>query len=198
MREAGRTVPGLRERNKARTRAEIRRQAFRLFTEQGYAATTVDQIAAAAEVSPSTFFRYFPTKEDVVLYDDLDPLIIASFRAQPAELTPLQATRAAFRDSLTRLASDELADEEERQRLIQAVPELRARSVDALVQAVRLLAGLVAERIGRPADDLEVLAFAGAVTGLGMATMFDPERNLEQRWRRMDEALGMLEAGLPL
>ena len=67
---------GLRELKKARTRAEIQRQALLLFQQQGYAATTVEQIAAAAEVSQSTFFRYFPSKEHVVLYDDYDPILI--------------------------------------------------------------------------------------------------------------------------
>ena len=74
----GPTSPGLRERKKARTRASLREHALRLFREQGYQATTVEQIAAAAEVSASTFFRYFPTKEDVVLQDDMDARMIAA------------------------------------------------------------------------------------------------------------------------
>ena len=87
---------GLRERKKAKTRAAIQRHALRLFREQGYEATTVEQIAEAAEVSPSTFFRYFRTKEEVALYDDLDPLFIAAFEAQPAELSPVQAMRQTW------------------------------------------------------------------------------------------------------
>ena len=86
---------GLRERKKARTRAAIREHALRLFREQGYPATTVEQIADAAEVSPATFFRYFPTKEDVVLQDDFDIVTLAALEAQPAGLSPIAAFRAA-------------------------------------------------------------------------------------------------------
>jgi len=49
----------------------------------GYQRTTVEQIAAAAEVSPSTFFRYFPTKEDLVLQDDMDTRLVEAFERQP-------------------------------------------------------------------------------------------------------------------
>ena len=87
--------PGLRERKKARTRAAIREHALRLFREQGYGATRVEQIAEAAEVSPATFYRYFPTKEDVVLQDDLDVLTLEALEAQPAGLSPLAAVRGA-------------------------------------------------------------------------------------------------------
>src|ERR1700735_3172237 len=89
---------GLRERKKARTRATIRAEALRLFREQGYHATTVEQIAAAAEVSPSTFFRYFPTKEDLVLQDDMDTRMIEALERQPAGLSPVAAVRAAARE----------------------------------------------------------------------------------------------------
>ena len=78
----------LRERKKARTRASLREHALRLFREQGYQATTVEQIAAAAEVSPSTFFRYFPTKEDLVLQDDMDTRLLDAFAAAAARPCP--------------------------------------------------------------------------------------------------------------
>src|ERR1700712_5130182 len=91
------TAPiGLRERKKIRTRAVIRDNAMRLFAEQGYTATTVDQIAEAADVSPSTFFRYFPNKEAVVLADDVDPLVIRALQDADPHLTPVAAVRQAL------------------------------------------------------------------------------------------------------
>jgi len=113
---------GLRERKKAKTRLAIREHAMALFKEQGYDQTTVEQIAAAAEVSPSTFFRYFPSKEDVVTHDRYDPLLIAAFHGQPAELTPIQALRGAMHSVFDQLPADELAHERERGRLIISVP----------------------------------------------------------------------------
>ena len=71
---------GLRERKKAKTKSAIQSHAIRLFREQGFAATTVEQVAEAAEVSPSTVFRYFATKEDLVVNDDYDPIIFARSR----------------------------------------------------------------------------------------------------------------------
>ena len=89
----GPPLPGLRERKKARTRAAIQHEALRLFREKGYEETTVDQIAEAVEISPSTFFRYFGTKEDVVLTDDYDVVLVEQYRAQPPDLGPVQALR---------------------------------------------------------------------------------------------------------
>jgi AcrR family transcriptional regulator len=190
---------GLRERKKAKTRAAIRQHALRLFREQGYHATTVEQIAEAAEVSPSTFFRYFPTKEDLVITDDYDPLIVAAFKAQPAGLRPIAALRAAMRSVFAELSDDQLALERERQTLIVSVPELRAGALDGLAQTVQLLAQVVAERVGRRPVELAVRALAGAVIGVALAAMLaaaeDPAGDL---FTLLDAAMAQLEEGLPL
>jgi AcrR family transcriptional regulator len=190
---------GLRERKKARTREAIRDHAFRLFRAQGYGATTVEQIAEAAEVSPSTFFRYFPNKEDVALTDDLDPLLLEAFRAQPPELGQVAAFRAAIRQVLADTPPDVLARDRERQAVVFATPELRARTLDAAVAMVRMLAQAIAERTGRPPDDLPVLALAGAVIGAALAafaaSVGDPDADL---FELVDAAIGALETGVGL
>jgi AcrR family transcriptional regulator len=197
--EGDRPVHGLRERKKARTKATIQRHAVRLFREQGYDATTVEQIAEAAEVSPSTVFRYFPTKEDLVVYDDYDPLFLAAFQAQPPELSPIEAMRGALRTTLRDLSTTGLSVQRERMMLVLSVPALWGASLDDLGQTVRLLSGLVAERVDRDPDDAAVRAFTGAVFGVMLEVMF--------RWVRepgmdapaeLDEALALVEAGLPL
>ncbi len=191
--------PGLRERKKARTRAAIQRHALRLFREQGYDETTVSQIAEAAEVSESTFFRYFPTKEDVVLWDDFDPRIAEVFLAQPAATRPIQALRNAMREVLGQLPAVAQAELRERMDLILSVPELRTTMVDQISAPMRLFVPLLAERTGRRPDDPAVRAMVGAVLGVSMAAMFaaaeDPGSDI---LAMIDEALAHLDAGLPL
>ena len=189
----------LRERKKAKTRAAIQRHALRLFRKQGYAETTIEEIAEAAEVSPSTFFRYFPAKEDVVLWDNYDPLIVDAFKAQPAELSPLRALRYAFMTVWNEMSSEEITEQNQRTELVASVPELRARALDQFTGTVQLLAEVIAERTGRKANDPAIRNVAGAVLGVGFAVMLsvadDPTTDAV---RLMDEALAHLEAGLPL
>jgi AcrR family transcriptional regulator len=192
-------VVGLRDRKKARTKAAIQQHALRLFREQGYDATTVEQIAEAAEVSPSTFFRYFPTKEHVVISDDYDPLIVAAFKAQPPELSPLQAMRRAMRSAFGAIPAEEMEGVRQRSALMMEVPELQAATLANLTQTMRLLTGLVAERVGRPPDDFAVRNLSGALLGVWIAVLFDwaacPDMDLADA---LDEAMAHLEAGLPL
>ncbi|WP_433195235.1 TetR family transcriptional regulator [Nocardia sp. CA-107356] len=190
----GTAAQGLRERKKERTRRTIREEAFRLFREQGYAETTIEQIAAAAEVSPSTFFRYFPTKEQLVLADDLDPLMIDALRAQPRDIPPLTAFRDAVAGVFANLPASELAFEQERQALLYHVPELRAAIGLELQRGIDLMAGLLAEHAGRDPDDFEVRVVAGAVAGIALGIAPLAPLNADNLGRALD----FLEAGLPL
>ena len=189
--------PGLRERKKAKTRALIQEHALRLFRDQGYEETTVEEIAEAAEVSPSTVFRYFPTKPDLVIYDDLDERMIEAFRAQPAELNAVQALRASLRTGFGAVVADELAIQLERGRLLRIVPELQAAMLGELARTTREVADLVAERAGRSADDDEVLALAGAVMGISIAAwLADDDPDWVDRFlTRIDAGMALLESG---
>jgi AcrR family transcriptional regulator len=195
---AGPARPGLRERKKARTRAAIREHALRLFREQGYDATTVEQIAEAAEVSPSTFFRYFPTKEDAVLQDDMDLLWMDIFRAQPAELGPIAAMRAAVRTAFDGLGASELAQLQETMEMAMAIPAVQARMLEEFGRTSQLIAAAVAQRSGKAASDFAVQAIAGAVVGIAMAAWFDEPGNLAAFGDKFERGLALLEAGLPL
>jgi AcrR family transcriptional regulator len=191
---------GLRERKKARTRAAIRTEALRLFRERGYAATTIEQIAAAADISPATFFRYYPTKEDVVLQDDLDLLIPDAVEAQPPSLGPIAAVRAAVADTLNALSPSDLDRLQETIMLSMAVPEIRARATDEFSRTIELMAVPLARRAGRSPDDPEVRHVAGAMVGVIMsATMAPPlSGDPAELLARLDAALAHLERGLPL
>jgi AcrR family transcriptional regulator len=189
----------LRERKKARTRAAIQQEALRLFREQGYEATTIEQIAEAAEFSPSTFFRYFPTKEDVVMYDDLDPAVIAAFGAQPDTVGPVRALRNAMRQVFAEIPPEAVHDMQERFQLIMSVPELRSRMVDELIRNIEMVAALIAGRVGRPADDLAVRAFAGAFIGAITGVIFTaPTDGSVDYFALLDETMERFEAGLSL
>jgi AcrR family transcriptional regulator len=198
---------GLRERKKARTRASIREHALRLFTEQGYAATTIEQIAEAAEVSPATFFRYFPTKEDVVLQDDLDIVTAEALEAQPPELSPIAAFRAASRQTLASLTPEDQAAFRVTAKLTSEVPEIRARAIDEFVRTINQIADTIARRTGRSSADFEVRTMAGAIIGVVMSvTVSEGEHawnanslaDITGLFERIDRALAQLEGGLPL
>jgi AcrR family transcriptional regulator len=190
---------GLRERKKARTRAAIRTEALRLFRERGYAATTIEQIAAAADISPATFFRYYPTKEDVVLQDDLDLLIPEAVEAQPPSLGPIAAVRAAVRQTIEALAPAELDRLQETIALSMSVPEIRGRATDEFIRTIDLMAVPLAQRAKRSPGDPAVRHVAGAMVGVIMAATMAPlSDDPADLVAKIDAALAHLEQGLPL
>lgn len=193
---------GLRERKKARTRAAIQQEALRLFRRHGVTATTMEQIARAADVSVSTVFRYFPTKDDLLAlggYRSLAGAIARAFADQPAERTALEALRGAVRSAHDALPPDERQARRERDTAILQVPELWTANLPVLDDALRFLDGLVASRSGRAPDDPAVRALTGAVLGVGVRALLegaaDPDREPVDA---LDAALAALDTGMAL
>jgi AcrR family transcriptional regulator len=119
--------PDWRQRKKTATRDRIRACALRLFREQGYDATTVEQIAAAAGVSHMTFFRYFPAKEDVALSDSYDPLIAELIGQTPVTLPVIERIRTVLVQGLRQVYDTDRDTMLAQNKLIVSTPALRER-----------------------------------------------------------------------
>jgi AcrR family transcriptional regulator len=187
-------APGLRDRKKIRTRDTIRREAMRLIETNGYANTTIEQIAEASDISTSTFFRYFATKESALVANDLDQVTVEALEQQPANVPSLQAFRRAIEITMATVSADKWRFERARLKLVLSVPELKAAQFDEYHRTVAMLADAEARRIGRDRNDFEVHAFVGALSGAMMAVIEGPG-DAEQRMYR---ALDFIEANMPL
>ncbi|MFD5909157.1 TetR/AcrR family transcriptional regulator [Streptomyces massasporeus] len=202
---APRTTPaaqpplGLRERKKIKTRRAIRIAAYALIEEQGYDATTVEQIADRAEVSPSTVFRYFPAKEDIVVTDAWDPVMTAELRARPVDEPWADTLRHVLRTALDLALAEEPDVTRLRTRLGVEVPAVRARMLENAAATGRLLRDALAERSGLDPDGLELRVFAMSVMGgLLEASHYWAETGHRDDIRDLvDRALDVLEHGLP-
>ncbi|MCF3132594.1 TetR family transcriptional regulator [Streptomyces olivochromogenes] len=196
---ADRPRPGLRERKKIKTREAIRTATYELIEEQGYDATTIDQIAERAEVSPSTVFRYFPTKEDIVLTDEYDPLIMEELRARPAEEPWTESVRYVMRRAVQLGVDEDATVSRLRTRLMVEVPAVRSRMMESMSVTGRMLCQAVAERTGRDPDSLEVRVYAMSLIGGLMETSLYWAENghREDLADLIDRTLDVLEHGLP-
>jgi len=192
---------GLRERKKLATRLALHEAALRLVAERGLDHVSVDDIADRADVSPRTFFNYFPAKDDAVL--GLDPEgsthQVEAFLARPAGESPVQALRA-----VARAQAAEMATETElwplRLRVIDAHPSLLGRLAASFGEAERALADAIATRSGtRVGIDAYPTLLAAASAA---ATRTSLHRWLASDFTAVlpelvDEAWDLLTAGLP-
>ena len=169
------TRPGLREQRKAQTRRDIQEHALRLFLANGYDATTVEQIAAAAGVSHMTFFRYFPSKEAVVENDGYDPILAERIRSRPREETPLTALRNGALGAVAAVYETDREALLVRGRLIFSTPALRARQWRMGEATERLFAEALADQQGTEVTfELRVLAAAAlGAFSLAISTWVD-------------------------
>ena len=160
----------LRERKKMQTRLAIRREAFRLFVEQGYAETTVDQIAAAVEVSPRTFYRYFGVKEALLLSDDHIVPTVEAFANAPRHLTYVQAYHHAVNEVYGALSPEQREDAIAGQRILYQVPEARGLLYTAYLTLADLITEALLRRPDGPADEAERRVMASAIVGVLIVT----------------------------
>jgi AcrR family transcriptional regulator len=184
---------GLRERSKARRRAAIVRAAYELFAERGYDATTVADIAEAAEVAPRTVAMYFPAKQDIALFHFSDG--VAALSAALRDREPGERLYDVFgRWLLTRLT--EPGDREMyrlARRMFAANPELGALRTVQMAAVIREGAAMIADEIGSPPGAVGPRIAAAAVGAIAMEVV-DTEPGTE-REQAVAAAMRFLEAG---
>jgi AcrR family transcriptional regulator len=178
-------VPGLRERKKQQTRERLTAAAFRLFRERGYEGATVELIAEHAEVSVTTLFRYFESKEDVFL--EAHRVIIDRVEAAIRERAAGVSVIAGLRRVIDEVLKDEPGASKREQvahKAIDSVPELRDRIREYEDRIRAAITDAYAEQLGVPATDLQPQLLAGAVLGAfeaARAAWIDDRRDVPLR-----------------
>jgi AcrR family transcriptional regulator len=193
--------PGLRERKKRATRRSLQRAALELVAERGLDDVTVEQIAAAADVSPRTFFNYFATKEDALSTMDAEALeeLLTALAERPASETPLQALRAVNLHRAGQMAAD-TEFWRLRAKVIKGYPEVGARLVGASLQADHRVAQVLADRMRVDIrTDPRPMLIAGAVTvakrtAMGLWLASHQTRDLPEVLTECLDALARLDA----
>ena len=192
---------GLRERKKQRTRQTIVEAAFGLFAERGFDGTTVAQIAEAAEISPRTFFSYFPSKDDVVFHDfeEQYEMVASWLRGREPGTNAIDALRAGFRNRIGEIGEldpDHASEKRLRARLIRENDGLTAHSEYLKGQFADLLAEGVADDLQeRPSDLRPRLVAAASIAAMGVIEDL-PDDDVEHSVETIDSLLVFLRGGL--
>ena len=199
--------PGLRERKKLRTHETIAAVALELFDRQGFRATTIAQIAEAADVSPRTVSAYFPAKEDLLFPDSerafqqLEERLVA----RPPGQLATDALRAWTEELFEQIDhGHEYERVRARRRVIEADEALRAYERHQMERAEQVFATALAQDLGAEPDDvaaqLAAAAAVGALAAIGrvhdIQQQTDPAAHREAALRLVDQAIVFLGGGI--
>ena len=154
---------GLHERKKRAAMRRIQECALDLFDERGYEFVTVEQIAQAAEVSPSSIYRYFGTKERVVLYDELDIEFLTRVDAELVDHPPVEAVRRALAVVMATFFDRESDLARRKTRYALSEPALQSAMTELTEGFVEQVKTALARAAGRPTDELEIEVVATAL-----------------------------------
>ena len=200
MRHFSEPAPGLRARKKRRTRTALASAALRLFAERGYEETTIADIAAAADVSPRTFFSYFPSKEDVVFAEIDDRL--EEVAEQLAQRVPGESPLETIRRGIVGITEALVAGQGEygtvQVRLVLERPALRARALQRMTDTQEKIENLLRE-LCPDISEIDAVAASGIAIGGMQAVIvhcrrhgYDPLSTSAA----LDRAMDIVEHGL--
>ena len=200
------STTGLRERKRLRAMQHIQQTALDLYDAHGYDAVTVEQIASESQVSPSSVYRYFGTKEQILLWDDYDPQLMRLLASELAEHQPVDALRRAISTALTSVfggAGQVGGDEQQVRRRLDYIltePALRSASTEQMEGMSAWAGAVLAEQTGREPADLEVMVVAQALVWSLVAALrhWHATGYAAPLQREFDRAFAVLEQGLQL
>lgn len=160
----------LRERKRTAAMYRIQTAALDLFESRGFDEVTVEEIALATDVSASSIYRYFGTKEQIVLWDEFDPRLADLIGEAVAGAVPLEGVRRVVLAVLGELTAEDERRIARRTRLMMSAPSVEAASAALSYSAAEMIGDVLARQLGRPSADLEVQVFSHALIGglLGM------------------------------
>jgi len=194
-----------RDRKKRETRQRIISAAIRLFDEQGYEETTVEQVAKAADVDPKTFFNYFRTKADVLFGEldlELDVLLAAIADRRPGE-SPGEVVRRAFQAYAAHrrpgTARKEPAELSATARLALTTPALQAKGMYLLLDMQRQVTAELVNAFPGELDPVTAAAMTGSALGaIQQASLASAQlgRSQDELWAAAEHALDIASYGL--
>jgi AcrR family transcriptional regulator len=195
---------GLRERKKQKTRDTIVRVALELFDTRGYEQTTIAEIAEAAEVSPRTIFAYFPSKADILFYDqpEMQQRLAQVFRDRPEGATALDVLRDFIAGTLSPASEEEHNVALRRRTVIAANETLRLNERARFAPFEQLMAEAIADDLHAGSDDIRPRMIAAALaTALSAIRDHDPATSPglaspEQVMAVIDDVMDFLRGGL--
>jgi AcrR family transcriptional regulator len=192
--------PGLRARQRAAAIRRIQEAALDLFDERGFENVTIEEIAEAADVSPSSVYRYLGTKEGVVLYDEFDFRLIDAVEAELAAHAPVDAVRRAVASVMAAFFGRDEALARRKLRYAFENPHLRAATTQQIDQFAQLVADALARAAGRDASELEIQVIATTLVWslTTAARIWQAEGYARPLQPLLDEALAVVERGLRL
>jgi AcrR family transcriptional regulator len=187
-------TPGLQARKKLAAMRRIQEAALDLFEERGFDAVAIEEVAAAAEVSPRTVYRYFGSKEMLVIWDEADEPPVSPLAPQFADSDPIGALREILRAAFAAMSEDELRLARRRVALVYRHPPIEAALILHAYEKSRRIAAAAAPAHG---DELEMQIFVHAFVGgvLGAMRHWCLSGFAGPLYEFVDRALTLLEHG---